>query len=361
VWVDGKLLIDRFQEHSRSVDTASPVNLEAGRRYPIKVEYYETTGIADAHLQWSYPGVAATAIPAAQLLAPAGTGLEGTYYGSKQPDAKPLVTRLEAVNFVWGFASPAPGTVPADGFSVRWSGQVEAPTSGSVAFSTVSDDGIRMWLDGRLLIDNLTDHGTTVDVAAPVTLRAGQRYALDIEYYDRSGPAEAGLRWAYSGVPATPVPKSHLFPPPGSGLSGAYFTDRNLTGPAVFHRIEEVDFAWANGTPAPGVIPTDGFSARWTGEVEAPVTGDFVFTTVRDDGIRLWIDGRLLIDAFGLHPRQVDDAAPIKLTAGQRYAVKLEYFEGTGAAEARLLWRYPGVRTGPVPEDRLFPVAPTRP
>lgn len=361
LWVDGKLLIDRFYPRPRTVDTASPINLEAGRRYAIKVEYFEHTGIAEAHLRWSYPGVAATPIPATQLFAPVGTGLEGTYYGSMRPDGKPLLTRLEAVDFLWGSASPAPGTVPADGFSVRWRGQIEAPTSGNVVFSTLSDDGIRVWLDGRLLIDNLTDHGSTIDVAAPVTLRAGQHYAIDIEYYDRSNAAEAHLRWAYASIVATPVPKSHLFPPAGDGLTGAYFTDRNLTSPAVLTQTEAVDFAWGTASPAPGLLGADDFSVRWTGEVEAPVTGAYVFTTVSDDGIRLWINGRLVIDKFAVHPRQVDDAAPIELTAGQRYAVKLEYFEGTGAAEARLLWRYPGIKTGPVPEDRLFPIALSRP
>jgi hypothetical protein len=127
----------------------------------------------------------------------------------------PALTRDEAVNFDWGEAAPAPGVAP-DFFSARWTGALEAPVTGSYTFSTVSDDGVRLWIDGRLVIDNWTDHPSTEDVSEPITLAAGRRYPVRLEFYENDGGAEVRLRWSYLGGPTTPIPASRLFADDGS-------------------------------------------------------------------------------------------------------------------------------------------------
>ena len=69
----------------------------------------------------------------------------------------PVLERVEKVAFTWS-ASPGPG-VNANQFSVRWTGFVEATSSGSHQFQTRSNDGVRLWIDGELVIDNWTAHG----------------------------------------------------------------------------------------------------------------------------------------------------------------------------------------------------------
>jgi hypothetical protein len=89
-------------------------------------------------------------------------------------------------------------------------------------------------------------------------------------------------------------------------------------------------------------VPADNFSARWTGTVRAEVSGAFRFRTVSDDGVRLWVNGQLLVDRWTDHAPTTDDSVVMNLVAGQRYDVRLEYYERAGSAALRLLWTPPG-------------------
>lgn len=138
---------------------------------------------------------------------------------------------------------------------------------------------------------------------------------------------------------AAPVPDG-----PGTGLTGSYFNNKTLTGTPVLTRIEAVDFDWQAGSPAPSVN-VDAFSARWTGRVYVPITGDYRFQTVSDDGTRLWVNGVQLINNWTGHKPTTDTSAPVHLEAGQSYAIKLEYFESAQGAVMRLRWQWPGATT----------------
>jgi len=85
--------------------------------------------------------------------------------------------------------------VPTDNFSVRWLGQIEAPTTGAYQFQTVSDDGVRLWMNGAQLINNWTDHGATTDTSSTVNLTAGTKYNMIMEFYEKGGSATAKLLW----------------------------------------------------------------------------------------------------------------------------------------------------------------------
>ena len=91
---------------------------------------------------------------------------------------------------------------------------------------------------------------------------------------------------------------------------------------------------------------------RWTGQVDAPVSGNYSFSTSTDDGVRLWINGVPLTNDWNGHPPTTNDGASIALTGGQEYTIRLEYFEG--GAVARLLWAYPGQGQQMVPQNRLY-------
>ena len=138
---------------------------------------------------------------------PSGTGLLGSYHAGTSLAGTPLLQRVEAVNFNWGTAAPAPG-VPADGFSVRWTGTITVPTTGTYRFRTVSDDGVRLWVNGSQRINNWTDHATTTDTSSAFSLSAGRR-SITLEYYERGGGAVMQLQWlrpgtsTYQTVPAS--------------------------------------------------------------------------------------------------------------------------------------------------------------
>ena len=146
--------------------------------------------------------------------ASAGTGLWGQYY--QDPAFSEYITgQLDPqVNFNWGSGTaPAPG-VNDSTFGVRWSGQIEALCAGNYTFSTLSDDGVRLYINGSLVINNWTAHSVTPNAAPPVFIAAGATVSVVMEFFDNYGTAQAELHWQVPGcVPSdTLIPSSQLYP-----------------------------------------------------------------------------------------------------------------------------------------------------
>ncbi|HVE43326.1 MAG TPA: PA14 domain-containing protein, partial [Planctomycetota bacterium] len=113
------------------------------------------------------------------------------------------------VNFSWA-GSPGTG-VPADNFSVRWTGFVTAQTSETYTFTTRSDDGVRLWVNGQQLVNNWTYHGAT-DNSGQIALVAGQSYPIQIDFFEGTELAVAQLSWATPTIAKQIVPQSQLSP-----------------------------------------------------------------------------------------------------------------------------------------------------
>ncbi len=139
-----------------------------------------------------------------------GIGLQGYYFDN--PDfTGATVTRLDAtVNFDWATDPPVPGIGP-ETFSVRWTGQVRAKVSGITTFYTTSDDGVRLYVNNTLVIDNWPAHTATEDVGS-IALTAGQKYDIRMEARDDAGAAVAMLSWSGPGLAKEVVPEAHLYP-----------------------------------------------------------------------------------------------------------------------------------------------------
>nr|WP_277881676.1 PA14 domain-containing protein [Phormidium sp. FACHB-592] len=113
------------------------------------------------------------------------------------------------VNFTWGNQAPN-SLVAADNFAVRWTGQVQAKSTEAYTFYTRSDDSVRLWVNGQLLIDNWADHALTED-SGTIALAAGQNYDIKLEYYERAGGATAQLLWSSPTQAKEIIPASQLF------------------------------------------------------------------------------------------------------------------------------------------------------
>ena len=137
------------------------------------------------------------------------------------------------------------------------------------------------------------------------------------------------------------IPASALTPPPGhagQGLLGEYFVGTERTGDPKLVRVDAtVDFHWELASPGPG-LPEDGFSVRWTGKLTPPKSGLYALALRSDDGSRLYINGKLVVDDWGDHPPTLK-TAEIELVGGKDYDVRLEYFEGIIGASVELLWQ----------------------
>jgi len=290
---------------------------------------------------------------------PAGTGagLSGSYFNNVALTGNAVLVRNEAVDFDWGSGAPGAG-VTADNFSARWSGTVQAPSTGTYRFQTASDDGVRLWVNGVQLINYWTDHSPTTDTSVGINLVAGVKYDIRLEFYEKGGGATVRLRWLTPGDAAfVAVPASRLFAPvvvAGSGLAASYFNNTTLTGTAVLSRTEAVNFDWGTGAPGTGVN-ANNFSVRWSGTVAATTAGSFRFQTETDDGVRLWVNGVQVINNWTDHSASTNTSAAITLTAGQRVSIRMEYYEKSGGAVARLRWLVPGGSTyGVIPAANLF-------
>jgi glucose/arabinose dehydrogenase/regulation of enolase protein 1 (concanavalin A-like superfamily) len=138
------------------------------------------------------------------------------------------------------------------------------------------------------------------------------------------------------------------------GLEGRYFPTMTLSGTPVLRMDATVDFDWGGGPPLAG-IGADAFSVRWTGRVQPSVSGDYIFTTESDDGVRLRINGVLVINQWIDQGPTLWSSAPIPLIAGQFYDVEMEYYENGGGAVARLSWQGPGFARQIIPNALLYP------
>ena len=293
-----------------------------------------------------------------QLLAGNGTGLSATYFNGTNL-SNPVLTRVDpTVNFDWGTGSPGAG-VPSDGFSARWTGQVEITASGTYTFYTNSDDGVRLWVNGQQLVNNWTTHAATEN-SGSIALTAGQKYDVTLEYFEQQFGAVCQLSWSSAGIAKQIIPQGALFPSSsapqpgdGTGLSATYFSDMGLTTSALTRVDPTINFDWGNGSPGAGV-PTDRFSARWTGQVQPPATGTYTFYTNADDGVRLWVNGQLLVDDWSDHgPRE--RSGTIALVGGQKYDLKVEYYENSVGASCQVLWSSSTIAKQIVPQGALFP------
>ncbi len=139
----------------------------------------------------------------------------------------------------------------------------------------------------------------------------------------------------------------------GDGLKGDYYDNNNFTG-KTFSRIDKkVDYDWGSGAPDSS-FGNDTFSVRWTGKVQAMFSENYTIYVKSDDGTRLWVNGKQLISQWRSLGKVVEYKANISLQAGQKYDIKLEYFENKGSASAQLLWSSTSTPKAVIPQSQLY-------
>jgi hypothetical protein len=329
VWVDGGLVVDAWEEMQLPNTHTGEVYLADGQ-HTVVVEYYERGGGASAHVWWQSRE--------------AFTDWHGEYFDNRNMVGGPALERNDAeINFDWGVAAPV-DWMPDDNFSIRWTRTVSfAP--GYYRFALQADDGVRLWLDQSIIIDKWEDMDYELHYVDGTYLEGP--HTIRLEYYERNGLARVRFWWESSTDGNAPPTSISPPAPAGAGpgvteeawtddpWAAAYFANTELSGRPVLSRIEtSLDHDWGWGSPG-AVVPRDSFSARWTQPLYFQ-GGLYRFTTYTDDGVRLWVDGQLLIDSW--RPMRGYRSAWVRLDPGV-HDVKMEYYERTGVALARLTWR----------------------
>jgi hypothetical protein len=141
---------------------------------------------------------------------PSAGGLKAEYFDDQDLQKPRLVRYDPTINFQWGLGAPDP-SVNVD-FSARWTGRIEPKYSETYYFQTHAEDGVRVWIDGKPIIDRWVDNPPYLQ-EGKIDLKAGHRYDLRVEYHNKMGEALMRLRWASASQPKQVVPASRLSPP----------------------------------------------------------------------------------------------------------------------------------------------------
>lgn len=289
-------------------EASGSIQLTANVPYQIRVDFFENGGGATSRLFWQSPSQPREVVPLTRLRPP----------GSGQDSVPPTIV-----------------TPPQS---------QSASVGGTVTFTVVVNGSPAPALQWRKA-------QTPIPGANGSSLTLTSVQLADAAAYDVVATNAAG---SVTSLPATLTVNAAAGEGTGTGLRGEYFNGTNFNSPVLTRTDAGVNFPWNNGAPAPGV-GSDNFSVRWTGTVEAPVTGNYIFTTRSDDGVCLKLNGTVIINDWTNHPPMDRSSSPVYLTAGSKSPIVLEYFEAGGGAEISLHWQPPGQSRTLVPASRLHP------
>ena len=271
------------------------------------------------------PFVCCMALPARPCEAEPGVFC-ADYFANIDLEGEPILTRKEAaIDHEWRGGSPD-DAVPADSFSARYQGSFFFE-AGTWLFRAVADDGVRLWVDGSLVIDGWKNQAPT-QYTSEVTLTEGF-YPVRLEYYERGGWASLKLEWTrlYKNLDCSGIQDA---------FCTAFFDNPDLAGEPRLQTIQPVlDFSWRAESPLPG-IGRDGFSIRANGAFFFEA-GIYTFTALADDGVRLFVDGAILIDEWR-DQSESEFHGSVYLEEGV-HELQVAYYERSGQARFKLDWR----------------------
>ncbi|GAB4031394.1 hypothetical protein GCM10028774_08850 [Spirosoma jeollabukense] len=203
-------------------------------------------------------------------------------------------------------------------------------------------------------------HGFNYTFPSDAPWKNGQNHTISVRMCGVNSDLAGSPRTANGCSGGTPNPPSSSCGT-GSGLTGFYTNSTDLSTNLVSIRTDaQIDFIWGNDSPIPNVVNADGFSVRWYGQIEAPVSGNYTFKTNNDDGTRVWVNGQIIIDDWNGHAPTWQQGS-IYLNAGQKYYINVVFVDYWGGAQAQLFWEYPGQTMQLVPSCRLYtPIIPTQ-
>jgi hypothetical protein len=157
-------------------------------------------------------------------------------------------------------------------------------------------------------------------------------------------------------TPISPGTRISLHPPSadGNGLQGQYYAGRDFREQLLGRIDPVIDFTWGDDEQVDPVVPLNDFSVRWTGVVTPPTAGKWTFTINSDDGVRLWIDGKQIIDQW-VDQAPTDASGSIELKKARPLDIRLEYYQATSGKRIQLYWASDSTERTIIPSDNLSP------
>ncbi len=286
-------------------------------------------------------------------------GLLAEYFDNQDLTSLKLVRIDPRINFDWGSSSPD-ASIGVDTFSVRWQGQVRIDFAETYTFYVITDDGSRLWIDNKLIIDKWFNQGQT-EYRAALSLTPGF-HDIKYEYYDSASLAIAKFYWSSSSISKSLIPSDHLYyfaalPQDNyiqGGLKGRYYKPFNVSSydsPLLCRIDPQINFDWGSNMPD-AALGWDSYQAKWNGKIKIDKAETYAFYTTSDDGERLWVNDRLIIDAWYDHGA-AEHQGNIYLAPGL-YDIELNYYENGGGAVCKLSYSSPYISKRIIPPANLY-------
>jgi hypothetical protein len=228
-----------------------------------------------------------------------GTGLLGDYWANTASAAftninfaaLPTLTRTDAmVNFNWSSAGPS-SLIGQTNFAVRWTGCIQPQYGETYTLTTLADDGVRLWVNGQLLISAWTTNTTTQTNSTAIALKAQQLYNIQMDYFQSTGNAIAQLLWSSPSTTQALIPQAQLYsytnPPPavvlvapthGSTFAAAATVSFSAEADALYNPLSYVSF-YTNGVLL-GTVSNAPYALTATGLA----AGSYILTASATDG-----------------------------------------------------------------------------
>ncbi len=215
VWIDGQILFDLWRDQTAALYSQQATL--SGGYHSIRMEYYDNIGNAVAMLWWD------------RLSGPTAASWRAEYFSNPWLVGEPVLVRTETdINYDWGAGSPA-ANVPANNFSVRWSTNVSFEANDNFTFSATSEDGVRAWVDGGLILDQWKEQSPSTVTASRYVTQG--MHPVIVEYFKGVGNGSIKFSWQRAGGSAVPtatlVPGA---PTPTPSASGEIIVDDKSTG-----------------------------------------------------------------------------------------------------------------------------------
>lgn len=285
-------------------------------------------------------------------------GILGEYYDTCEftNESALKIKRIDE-NIAFNFMLGSPDNViEPDTFAIRWTGYIKPEVTSDYTFKTYSDDGVKLTVDGKKLIDRwgLVDMEYTIS-SDTVHLEAGKYYPVTMEYQEIPINSTVFLFWEGADVPMALVPDTVFFvkdavyqeykngkyvnsvEKAGDGLKNTFYTiDENGNKINEYTENSNVDYRW--GWNAPGNITDDVFYGTMDGQIEARYTEATTLGFYVDDGIKVWIDDKLVIDGWSAHSEDTLSCV-FNTEAGHKYKIHIEFVDLGLSATCVMYWR----------------------
>ncbi len=363
IYVDGNLILDQWRNQPTYFYTVQQ-NMTAGSHLVV-VEYYENHGWATAHVTWQgstlvtqAPVILSLSASPTSITAGGSSALSWSVNGATSitldngiGDVTGLtsksVTPAQTTTYTLTAANSA-GTVTAKVTVTIAAQQDTTPPSAPILNSAIAKSATEVDLAWMSSTDNVGVAGyQVIRNGSVLTSASGLTYAdqgaapnttyiYAVRAYDAAGNYSPLSNTITVSTPASTGTTGSCTPPASGAFTGCYYNNVTLSGAPALVRIDNaINFDWGTGSPAPSITP-NAFSARWQGYFTF-AQSMYAFTAIASDGIRVYIDGNLVLD------RWRDEASTMytivqTLNAGS-HLITVEYYEETGWPTAHLSWQ----------------------